>query len=599
MKKGVNNALKKALLFAALLVSCITVAQQEAPIATRRRFVGIASGATQKIPNPSGALLPSFGYTLVGAPSGVSIVAKGCMIGDTDAQNCVTLETDTSTTTSQIRTFSTNTTAYDYFLITPTFTGGTNPTLTINSTLPPFAKAGSSSGGAPTGAASGSLAGTYPGPSLAAGAVNNAALGAGAVTDDKASLAVKPAVTVVASANTALSGLLTIDGVVTADGSVVLATAQTTGSQNGPWVVHSGAWTRPTWYTSGSTTQAPQFLTTFVRLGTGFQGSTWRMTTAAVTIDTTATTWAQTPLVLSATAIAGLPTATNGVPQIPSSTPTAGVAGPIVFAPTGVPFDAQSSATPAVIATDRASVVQTTNNTTSTAMAVPASGSSGFASNFTFVHCNTGSVVATDTPTTSTVNGNATLKLVGFVATHNPSCAFWWSNNSNYFSALILPTDANGRLAAEGMPAFTGDCTSSAGALALACAKINGTSFAGTNGNLVGFGASNIPVDTGIVASTVTKTIANGTSALGTGAITSGTCATVVTTTATGTATTDNIMADFNGDPTAVTGYAPSASGMLTIVKYPTSGNVNFKVCNLTAGSITPGAITLNWRVVR
>lgn len=114
--------------------------------------------------------------------------------------------------------------------------------------------------------------------------------------------------------------------------------------------------------------------------------------------------------------------------------------------------------------------------------------------------------------------------------------------------------------------------------------------------------ASALPVNqggTGNTGGTITYTIANGTSALGTGAISSGACATVVTTSATGTATTDNIMADFNADPTGVTGYAPSSSGMLTIIKYPTSNNVNFKVCNNTAGSITPGAITLNWRVVR
>jgi len=96
-----------------------------------------------------------------------------------------------------------------------------------------------------------------------------------------------------------------------------------------------------------------------------------------------------------------------------------------------------------------------------------------------------------------------------------------------------------------------------------------------------------------------TQTIANGTSALGTSAIGSGACATVVTTSATGTATTDNIMADFNADPTSTTGYQPSANGMLTIIKYPTSNNVNFKVCNNTSASITPGAVTLNWRVVR
>lgn len=99
--------------------------------------------------------------------------------------------------------------------------------------------------------------------------------------------------------------------------------------------------------------------------------------------------------------------------------------------------------------------------------------------------------------------------------------------------------------------------------------------------------------------SCVTETIANGTSALGTGAIGSASCATVVTTTAIGTATTDVVGWGFNGDPTGVTGYTPVTSGALTIFAYPSSGNVNFKVCNLTSSSITPGAITLNWRITR
>jgi hypothetical protein len=55
----------------------------------------------------------------------------------------------------------------------------------------------------------------------------------------------------------------------------------------------------------------------------------------------------------------------------------------------------------------------------------------------------------------------------------------------------------------------------------------------------------------------------------------------------------------FNGDPTSTLGYEPATTGMLTIISYPTSGNANFKVCNDTAASITPGAITLNWYVHR
>lgn len=96
-----------------------------------------------------------------------------------------------------------------------------------------------------------------------------------------------------------------------------------------------------------------------------------------------------------------------------------------------------------------------------------------------------------------------------------------------------------------------------------------------------------------------TGVIFSGTAALGTGAITSGTCATVVTVSATGVATTDVVLASFNGDPTAVTGYIPTTAGMLTIIAYPTTNNINFKVCNNTASSITPGAITLNTKVVR
>jgi|SRR5665213_597590 len=97
----------------------------------------------------------------------------------------------------------------------------------------------------------------------------------------------------------------------------------------------------------------------------------------------------------------------------------------------------------------------------------------------------------------------------------------------------------------------------------------------------------------------VAQTIASGTATLGTTLIASGAAATTVTVSASGVLTTDTLMADFNADPTAVTGYAPSASGMLTIIKFPTAGGVNFIVVNNTGSSITPGAITLNWRVVR
>lgn len=94
-------------------------------------------------------------------------------------------------------------------------------------------------------------------------------------------------------------------------------------------------------------------------------------------------------------------------------------------------------------------------------------------------------------------------------------------------------------------------------------------------------------------------TIATGTKALATSAISSASCTSAQTATATGTLTTDIVTASFNGDPTAVTGYVPLTSGMLTIIVYPTADTVNFKVCNNTSSSITPGAITLNYKVSR
>jgi len=94
------------------------------------------------------------------------------------------------------------------------------------------------------------------------------------------------------------------------------------------------------------------------------------------------------------------------------------------------------------------------------------------------------------------------------------------------------------------------------------------------------------------------SSIASGTSALGTVSISDGACATVVTSTATGTLTTDTINWGFNSDPTGVTGYSP-VGDLVYIVAYPSADNVNFKVCNKSGSAVTPGAITLNWSVLR
>lgn len=100
---------------------------------------------------------------------------------------------------------------------------------------------------------------------------------------------------VAAVANSAISGLLTIDGLTLVAGDVVLLTAQSTAHQNGPWVAASGSWTRPTWYAAGNNTQAA-FGAGITVNGTGVVtgNSVWRLTSptsGAVTIGTTSTSW--------------------------------------------------------------------------------------------------------------------------------------------------------------------------------------------------------------------------------------------------------------------------------------------------------------------
>ena len=107
------------------------------------------------------------------------------------------------------------------------------------------------------------------------------------------------------------------------------------------------------------------------------------------------------------------------------------------------------------------------------------------------------------------------------------------------------------------------------------------------------------------VAYPVTSTVASGTTTAleqlpsGTMAINTGSCATTISVAAAGVLSTDNIQADFNTSPLSVVGFGGGSTGLLTILKWPTAGFVNFAECNYSGASITPGAMTLNWRVVR
>jgi hypothetical protein len=92
-----------------------------------------------------------------------------------------------------------------------------------------------------------------------------------------------------------LSGLATtIDGYLfDADGEVAHLTGQTDPIENGPWTVHSGAWTRPDGYASGGSASGS---VVYVVQGSTYADQTWACTTDPPNdvIDTDGTTWQQT-----------------------------------------------------------------------------------------------------------------------------------------------------------------------------------------------------------------------------------------------------------------------------------------------------------------
>jgi hypothetical protein len=260
-----------------------------------------------------------------------------------------------------------------------------------------------------------------------------------------------------------------------------------------------------------------------------------------------------------------------------------------------VTLDTQSTTSAFPIPSTDAGAVVNRTNASGGADTIVAATTSGYTSGFGFTY-HTNSFGNTLTPATSTISG---LSAFHFGARQSGDV---WSDGANYHVNLYLPVpgaQTGATMLFDDMVwrTLSGDCTNALGAIT--CTKTGGTSFGALATTTPGTGVATASANTLSAAGGLTTTIASGTSALGTSAISSAACATVVTTAATNTATTDVVLASFNGDPTGVTGYVPATTGMLTIIPYPTSGNVNFKVCNNTSGSITPGAITLNWRVLR
>ena len=196
----------------------------------------------------------------------------------------------------------------------------------------------------------------------------------------------------------------------------------------------------------------------------------------------------------------------------------------------------------------------------------------------TTIQCTSGTCSAVGGVATSIQNGVTMI-------TSGTDTRVLFQNTGGILGQYVITGTGNVMMSAS--PTTTGTLTAAA-------ANFSGTvNLAGTvqvAGNAMTFPAA---------AATIPQIIASGAKALATSAIGSGACSSAQTDTATGATTTDAPSFTFASDPTAVTGYSPSTSGMLAIIPWVTSGTINFKVCNNTAASITPGAISINWRVIR
>lgn len=128
----------------------------------------------------------------------------------------------------------------------------------------------------------------------------------------RSGLDVKQSVRVATTANITLSGTQTIDGVSVIAGDRVLVKDQSTGSQNGIYVVAAGAWSRATDADIDAEVTAGMF--TFVAEGTTNADSGWVLTTNdTITLGTTALAFAQFSGAGQITAGAGLTKSGNTI----------------------------------------------------------------------------------------------------------------------------------------------------------------------------------------------------------------------------------------------------------------------------------------------
>lgn len=112
---------------------------------------------------------------------------------------------------------------------------------------------------------------------------------------------------------------------------------------------------------------------------------------------------------------------------------------------------ADDDGTVALISTDRGALV-TSGHATANAVSIAQAGTAGFEAGFFVYHCVTGAGPSTITPTTSTINGAATLFLERPSSTAR-ACALIVSDGTNY-TAILSPGSNTG--------VYTANCTTSA-----------------------------------------------------------------------------------------------------------------------------------------
>lgn len=109
-------------------------------------------------------------------------------------------------------------------------------------------------------------------------------------TSASTGLVVKTPGAVVSVSNNAITGFITIDGVLLVDGNRVLLTAQTNPIQNGIWEARAGAWTRPSDFNTGDVAGQAYIL---ILQGNTYAGTSWLCSTPLAVIGTNNITFSQ------------------------------------------------------------------------------------------------------------------------------------------------------------------------------------------------------------------------------------------------------------------------------------------------------------------